>query len=161
MRLVRAGVIGQLVEQMAAALLVVVLGDGAVFHRERAQQQPGDGFKRPGQRVEQLEQWLEQAVAEADEGLRMAAGELPWQKLGEGQQDAGRTEAGQPRPLGLQQVHGQQRTEHDARHVAEGFAEHKARQRHVQARPVTGAVVGALGCQVVLRSFHGGKQRRP
>ncbi|MNT89551.1 hypothetical protein D3C72_2302970 [compost metagenome] len=86
---------------MAAALLVVVLGDGAVFHRERAQQQLGDGFKRPGQRVEQLEQWLEQAVAEADKGLWVAACEQPWQQLGKGQQYTGGADTGQPGPVRL------------------------------------------------------------
>ncbi|MNE07617.1 hypothetical protein D3C80_1002420 [compost metagenome] len=101
LRLVRASVIGEFVEQVAAVLFVVLLGDGAAFCCERLQYQPGGSLERPGQGVDQFAQRLEQAVAEADKGVWVAACEQPWQQLGKGQQYTGGADTGQPGPVRL------------------------------------------------------------
>ncbi|MNJ59291.1 hypothetical protein D3C77_549680 [compost metagenome] len=69
-------VVGLVIIVIAFAAIQFVQGHGMWLNTERAQEHPGAAIEQPGQWLEQLQRHFEQAVAQADECLRVASGQL-------------------------------------------------------------------------------------
>ena len=105
----------------------------------------------------------EQGVAQGQDRVRVANGEGARQVVGEHQQDRAGPDASGPWTVFSPGKNRQQGADDHHQRAAQGVAEDQAVQRETQLRHgfVAGARGGALGQQVLLCRFDGGKQPRP
>ncbi|MNC54829.1 hypothetical protein D3C75_1043250 [compost metagenome] len=127
---------------------------------ERAHQQLADGIEQPGRRVDELQWYGQQVVAQCQDRVRMPGGEGAGQVVGEDQQQRARAETGQPRAVFGPGENRQQGTNDQYQGAAQGIAKNQADEGETQPgqRLVACTRGCALGQQMLLRGFYGSKQ---
>ncbi|MNF93795.1 hypothetical protein D3C84_764830 [compost metagenome] len=128
---------------------------------KRAQQQSCAAIEQPGQGLEQLERRFEQAVAQGDEGVRIAPGQLPWQVFGQHQQYDSGAQPGQPETVFTAVALTQQTGQGQHQQFAQGRAEHQGLWRDCQFRVFVGQAVAPGAIELLLGGVHRSEQRRP
>ncbi|MCY1187884.1 hypothetical protein D9M73_289220 [compost metagenome] len=111
------------------------------FAGERAQQQLADGVEQPRRRVDELEGYGQQGVAQGQDRVRMPNREGAGQVVGQDQQQGARAQAGQPRAVFSPGENRQQGADDQHQGAAQGVAKNQADQG--EAQPGQRFVAGA------------------
>ncbi|MNP47015.1 hypothetical protein D3C76_1410510 [compost metagenome] len=124
------------------------------LHAKRAQEQARAAIEQPGQGLQQLERHLEQAVAQANEGLRVTSGQLPWQVLGDDQQQRCGTQARQPEAVFAAVALADQAGQGQHQQLAQGRAQHQGLGGNGKVGVCAGLGVAPRTIELLLGGVH-------